>query len=293
MEISAEYIHSLFPERKKDSHKGDFGRLLCITGSRRMPGAAIMSSLAALRSGAGLLTVGTARDNIPAISSQCWEAMYLPLDTDDDGFMKWEENSELLTSAAEKSDAVLLGCGIGVTGGTAHLTENIVRNTDAVLILDADGLNIAAERIDIITERKAPLILTPHPGEMARLLGTGTGEIQSDRRGALEALCRMLPGAVVVLKGSGTLIGQDGRVSICNAGNPGMSRGGSGDVLAGMIAAFAARGLEPFDAASAGVYIHGKAGDTAAKGFSQEAMLPRDIISCIPDVFKSIEESRK
>lgn len=293
MEITLDYICSLFPERKKDSHKGDFGRLLCITGSRRMPGAAIMSALAALRSGVGLLTVGTAKENISAISSQCWEAMYLSLETDNEGFMKWAENMELLTSAAERSDGVLLGCGMGVTDETARLTEDIVRNTDAALILDADGLNIAAERIDIIKERKAPLILTPHPGEMARLLGTGTREIQSDRRGALEALCCMLPGTVVVLKGKGTLIGQDGRVSICIAGNPGMSRGGSGDVLAGMIAAFAVQGLAPYDAACAGVYIHGKAGDAAAVRFSQAAMLPRDIIGSIPEVFLEIEDGRK
>ncbi len=291
MELTFDNICRLFPARKKDSHKGDFGRLLCITGSRRMPGAAVMSTLAALRSGAGLLTTATARDNIPALSSQCWESMFLPLETDGDGFVLWEENADMLTEASSRADAVLLGCGLGVTGGTARLTENIVRNTEAVLILDADGLNIAAGCIDIITERRRPLIITPHPGEAARLLGTDTRSVQSDRMGALRALCRILPEAVVALKGSGTLVGQGERVSMCTAGNPGMSRGGSGDVLAGIISAFAAKGLPPYDAACAGVYIHGKAGDIAAMRYSQEAMLPRDIINCIPDVFLEIEEN--
>ncbi len=293
MEITYEYVRSLFPERKKDSHKGDFGRLMCITGSRHMPGAAIMSALAALRSGTGLLTVATAKESIPAISSQCWEAMYLPLETDDEGFLLWEENRELLLSTALRSNAILLGCGLGITDATARLVENIVANTENVLILDADGLNIAADCIDIISERKSPVILTPHPGEMARLLHISTSEVQSDRIDALKELCRQLPKAIVVLKGSGTLIGHDDKVKKCTKGNPGMSRGGSGDVLAGIISAFASRGLMPFDAACAGVYIHGKAGDIAASQLSQEAMLPRDIINSIPDVFLEIEESRK
>ena len=285
-------ICRLFPKRKSDSHKGDFGRLLCITGSVRMPGAAAMSTYAALRSGTGLLTTATAKQNIPALSSRCWESMYLPLETDDAGFITWHGNEDILTDALRKADAVLLGCGMGVTEETRLLTSEVLRKTDVPVILDADGLNAAAQCIDILSERKAPLILTPHPGEMSRLLGISTAHVQRDRIGSVCDLCERMERAVIVLKGKGTLIGYEGGMLINNTGNPGMSRGGSGDVLAGMIASFAAQGLPPVDAAAAGVYIHGAAGDIAAERYSQQSMLPGDIIDCISDVFRKIEESR-
>ncbi len=285
-------ICRLFPKRKSDSHKGDFGRLLCITGSVRMPGAAAMSTYAALRSGTGLLTTAAAKQNIPALSSRCWESMYLPLETDREGFITWHCNEDIITDALRKADAVLAGCGMGVTEETKLLTYEVLRRSDVPVILDADGLNAAAQCIDILSERKAPIILTPHPGEMARLLGTSTAYVQQERVKAVCELLGRLRNAVIVLKGKGTLIGYEGGMLINNTGNPGMSRGGSGDVLAGMIASFAAQGLSPVDAASAGVYIHGAAGDIAAERYSQQSMLPGDIINCIGDVFRKIEESR-
>lgn len=291
-EITFSYICSLFPKRKRDAHKGDFGRLLCITGSRRMPGAAAMSSYAALRCGTGLLTTATAEENIPALSSHCFESMYLPLLTDKEGFIMWHGNEEVLTDAVKKADAVLLGCGLGVTDETILLTKNIVQLADSPIIIDADGLNAVSGCIDIITERKKPVILTPHPGEMARLLNITVQEVQSDRPHALKKAMKLMPGAVIVLKGQGTLIVQREKILINTTGNPGMSRGGSGDVLAGMTASFAAQGMSMLDAAAAGVYIHGMAGDIASKRFSEQAMLPRDLIKCIPEVFLKIEENR-
>lgn len=290
--ITLSHVCSLFPKRKQDSHKGDFGRLLCITGSVRMPGAAAMSSYAALRSGAGLLTTATAAQNIPALSSHCFESMYLPLLTDKDGFITWDGNEEILTDAVKKADAVLVGCGLGLTEQTAILTKNIIRLAGCPLILDADGLNAVSSGIDIIAERENPVILTPHPGEMARLLKISTNEVQNNRVYTIYKAMECMPGAVIVLKGSGTLVGQDGTILLNTTGNPGMSRGGSGDVLAGMTAAFAAQGLKPFEAAAAGAYIHGMAGDIAAERFSQQAMLPSDLISCIPEAFLKIEENR-
>lgn len=290
--ITFSKVCSLFPKRKKDSHKGDFGRLLCITGSVRMPGAAAMASYAALRSGAGLITTATAAQNIQSLSAHCFESMYLPLKTDAEGFITWSGNEKILTEAVGKSDAVLLGCGLGVTEETILLTKNIIKLTKGTLILDADGLNAVSRDIDIIAEREEHTILTPHPGEMACLLKISTQEVQADRECTIYNAMKLLPRAAIVLKGSGTIVGHEGGVYINPTGNPGMSRGGSGDVLAGMIAAFAAQGLTPMEAATAGVYIHGMAGDIAARKFSQAAMLPRDIIECIPEVFLKIEDNR-
>lgn len=291
-EITFPYVCRLFPNRNKDAHKGEFGRLLCITGSLRMPGAAAMSSYAALRCGVGLLTTATASQNIPSLSSHCFESMYIPLLTDENGFITWKGNEKTLTDAVKKADAVLIGCGLGLTEQTVLLTENIIQLADCPLIIDADGLNASVSCIDIISERKKAVILTPHPGEMARILKTSTRQIQSDRQGALKEAMELLPGAVIVLKGSGTLVGHNEKIFLNTTGNPGMSRGGSGDVLAGMIASFAAQGIGPAESAAAGVYIHGMAGDIAALRLSEQSMLPRDLISCIPEVFKKIEENR-
>lgn len=290
--ITFSQICSLFPERKRDSHKGNFGRLLCITGSKRMPGAAAMSSYAALRSGIGLLTTATAEQNIASLSSHCFESMYIPLMTDEQGYILWNGNEDILTESVKKADAVLIGCGLGLTEQIILLTKNISKLADCPIIIDADGLNAAAYCIDIIAERKKPLILTPHPGEMARLLNITVQEVQNDRLFALKKAMSLLPNAVIILKGHETLIGQNGKVLLNTTGNPGMSRGGSGDILAGMTAAFTAQGLNVLDAAAAGVFIHGMAGDIAAQRFSEQAMLPRDLINCIPKVFLKIEENR-
>ncbi|MGN0631863.1 MAG: NAD(P)H-hydrate dehydratase [Ruminococcus sp.] len=291
-EITFSDICRLFPKRNKDAHKGDFGRLLCITGSKRMPGAAAMSSYAALRCGVGLLTTATALQNIPSLSSHCFESMYIPLLTDEYGFITWKGNEGILSDAVKRSDAVLVGCGLGLTEQTFQLTKNIIQLADCPLIIDADGLNAAVSCIDIISERKNPTILTPHPGEMARILKTSSQNIQNDRLCALNKAMELIPNAVIVLKGSGTLVGQSEKILLNTTGNPGMSRGGSGDVLAGMIASFSAQGLGAVESAAAGVFIHGMAGDIAARKLSEQSMLPRDLISCIPEVFKKIEENR-
>jgi NAD(P)H-hydrate epimerase len=283
--LHAAAIRSLFPKRKEDAHKGDFGRLLCITGSRRMPGAACMSAQAALRCGVGLMTVATAAENVPILAAQCWESMYLPLRTDEEGFVTWHGNEVVLSEAAAKADAVLVGCGLGLTEETTYLVQQLVQYTKAALILDADGLNAVTFCIDILAERSAPVILTPHAGEMARILHCSVPEVQRNRIGVLHQACQQFPHGVVVLKGHHTLVGQGGNLVQNPTGNPGMSRGGSGDVLAGMIAAFAAQGMSPFDAAKAGVYLHGLAGDLAAHNLGEISMLPRDLIACIPEAF--------
>lgn len=289
-DITQAQIKALFPRRDPDSHKGDFGRLLCITGSRRMPGASILSTYAALRSGAGLVTVATAAKNITALSVSCPEAMYLPLATNDAGSIIMGGNEGVIFDQLTKADAVLFGCGAGLHEQSEALLKFICRYANGTLIIDADGLNALAPCIEILDKRKNPTILTPHPGEMSRLVKRKVSYVQKNREIVLEELCAALTGVTVVLKGRGTLVGRGRECRKNPTGNPGMSRGGSGDVLAGMIAAFAAQGMSPFDAATAGVYIHGRAGDIAAKKYSQAAMLPRDIIECIGEVFLEIEK---
>lgn len=284
-EIQLSDISPLFPERKIDSNKGDFGRLLCITGCNRMPGACALSTLSALRSGVGLLTVATTRQNMQILASNLYEAMYLPLDTEENGCISWNKNEIILQEAILKADTILIGCGIGLTENTICLVKNILKYAECPIILDADGLNCIADCINIIKERTKPLILTPHPGEMARLIKKSVKEVQSDRLMYAYEFCNKYD-SVLVLKGAGTIIQQKKRCLINTTGNPGMSKGGSGDVLAGIIASFSSQGLSPYDASYAGVYIHGLAGDLAAEKFSQQAMLPQDIISCLPEAFK-------
>ena len=193
--------------------------------------------------------------------------------------------------ALKQASAVLIGCGLGNTAATQELLRNVVNLVECPLIMDADGLNALASCIDIMQKQKPNWILTPHPGEMARLSGTTTAAVQANRSQCAAEFCKQFSGTLV-LKGAGTII-QQGTTAIQNpTGNPGMSRGGSGDVLAGMIAAFAAQGLSPYDAACAGAYLHGLAGDFAAARYSEQAMLPQDLLHCLPEVFLKLEQER-
>lgn len=282
---------AMIPKRKPDSNKGDFGRLLCITGSAAMPGACLMSTKAALRSGAGLVTAATAAQNIPTLYPSAPEAVFAGLETDENGFIAFsKKNISVLSDKIKSSSAVLIGCGIGVTEDTKKLTEWVIENTHCPLIIDADGLNCIAGCIDIIKDCKAPVILTPHPGEMARLIKKDTSYIQETRIDTAVSFCEKYENCVLVLKGAGTItaVKKDRTDAVINTtGNAGMSRGGSGDVLAGIIAGFAAKNKSCSRTADA-VLIHGTAGDIAAEKYTAEAMLPTDIISMIPEAMKSL-----
>ena len=281
-----------FPEpRRPDAHKGDFGRVLCITGSSEMRGAAALSVLGALRSGAGLVRAASCPDCINTVSVLAPEATFIPLECDDNGFMLFDCNRQRIESELKKADAVLIGCGLGVTPDTVELTRFVTENAICPVIIDADGLNCIASDIDILQRRKAEVIITPHPGEMARLIGREGAEINKIRFFAAEKLAEKFH-AVVVLKGAGTVIADNHFTSVCPTGNPGMSKGGSGDVLAGIIASLAAQGYSCFDAARFGAYIHGLAGNIAAEKLGHEAMLPRDIIDSLSDSFRIIKEHK-
>lgn len=284
-------IAALFPKRRQDAQKGDFGKLLCITGSRNMPGACALSTHAALRSGAGLVTVFTTPENPMRLASTLPEAMWLSGATDNAGFLTDEKNHALLLPHLQKSNAVLIGCGMGLTEETRRLTHWVLSHASCPVVVDADGLNAIASSIDIERWTGKELILTPHPGEMARLSGKLIAQIQQAREETAKSFVNR-HAVTLVLKGAGTLVAQRDRICQNPTGNPGMSRGGSGDTLAGMIAAFAAQGLSGWNAACAGVYLHGLAGDIAAAQYSQQAMLPSDLIACLPQVFSELEQLR-
>lgn len=284
-------ICAMLPRRRRDAQKGDFGRLLCVTGSRNMPGACALSTQAALRSGAGLVTVATAPENPMRLASAEPEAMWLSLETDGDGFLRNAVNQGKLEPHLRRADAILIGCGLGVTVETRELVRWMLESAACPVILDADGLNCVTDCIDLSRRTGTDWILTPHPGEMARLTGLSIAEIQANRAQTAAEFVRKYP-VTLALKGAGTLVAQGDRMVKNPTGNPGMSRGGSGDVLAGMIAAFAAQGLPSWDAVCAGVYLHGAAGDLAAKTCSELAMLPRDLLACLPRVLLELEQIR-
>ena len=282
-----------FPfDRRADSHKGTFGTVLVIAGSSSMRGAAAMCALGSLRSGAGLVKIASVEKCIDTASVLVPEATYLELECDDYGYMLYDSSLPALKEAMAKADAIVIGCGIGVTNDTRELTKFVVENAEVPVILDADGINCIAGDIDILMKRQSDIILTPHPAEMARISGCETADIVANRFDAAEVFAERF-GAVIVLKGAGTVISDIHRTAVNHTGNPGMSVGGSGDVLSGVIGAIAAQGITPFESACAGVYIHGLAGDIAAEKLGQESLLPRDIIGAVPEAMKKIRQQVK
>lgn len=281
-----EYIRSLLHPRKPDSHKGNYGCLLCICGSYGMAGAALLSVRAALRCGAGLVCAALPESIYPIVSAGAPEAVCLPLE----GKERLTENDrERLLEKLSQASAVLIGCGLGVSPFAEELVKFCLSEAGVPVFVDADGINLLSRNIYILREAKAPAVLTPHPGEMARLAGRSVSEIQENRLDFARDFA-LSHNVTVVLKGSGTITASpDGTLFLNATGNPGMAKGGSGDVLAGMAASFAAQGLPPERAASAAVFLHGLAGDLCARELSQTAMLPGDLIEHLPEIFLSVE----
>lgn len=284
---TTEYVASHLPRRVADSHKGTYGTLLTVCGSYGMAGAALLCARGALRSGVGLLRVALPQSVYPLLVDAVPEAVFCPVAEQDGCFCA--SAIPALTDALSAVDAVVLGCGLGQGEGQTAVVRHILTHSTAPVILDADGINAVTPHILMEEARLAPLILTPHPGEMARLLGISTAEVQTDRAGVAQTLARQT-GAVVVLKGHRTVIaGPAGDDAINPTGNPGMATGGSGDVLAGIIGSLVAQGLSPYAAAVCGVYLHGAAGDAAAKKHSQAGMLPTDLIEELGSLFLQFE----
>lgn len=280
-----------FPaKREPNSYKSMYGHVLVICGSLRMRGAAVLSTYAALRSGAGLVCLASCEEACNAAASVAPCATFMPLETDDFGCLLFDVNKPLLDEELEQCDAVLIGCGMGVTPDTIEIVRYVVKNAKCPVIIDADGINCLASDIDILEEHHKDIIITPHAGEMARLLGCTNSEVNADRFAAAEKFAEE-HGITVLLKGAGSLVSDGQYTAVNSTGNPGMSRGGSGDVLSGIVAAFAAMKYDPFDAAGYAAYVHGLAGDITAEQLGQDAMLPTDIIERLSDAFKLIRKN--
>ncbi|MBQ9413631.1 MAG: NAD(P)H-hydrate dehydratase [Clostridia bacterium] len=288
VEITHEMVTRCFPPRPADSHKGTFGRLLCVCGSYGMAGAAMLAADAALRCGIGLLTAALPRSIYPIVAGRIPEAVYAPLPETEAGTLT-AAASEPLAARLQTADAVLIGCGLSQHPETAALLMTLLSRQSVPMVIDADGLNILAAHRMEWKPGSAPLVLTPHPAEMARLTGQTVADIQNDRVGAATRFAEE-HGVTLVLKGHETIVATpDGEIFWNPTGCAGMATGGSGDVLAGMIASFLAQGFSAADAACCGVYLHGLAGERASARMSQIAMLPRDMLTELPILFSEIE----
>ncbi|WP_455529850.1 NAD(P)H-hydrate dehydratase [Ruminococcus sp.] len=289
--IERNFLAAYPPKRERDAHKGCFGTVLVIAGSSSMRGAAAFAALGALRSGAGLVRVASVEKCIDTVSVLAPEATFIELESDDYGFMLYDSSKDVLAEAMKKADAVVIGCGMGVTPDTIELTKFVAQTAECPVIIDADGINCIAKDINILMKKQTDIVITPHMGEMARLLNCSTDMIAENRLIAAEKYAEQF-GITVVLKGAGTVVADSHSTAANHTGNAGMSVGGSGDVLAGVIGAAIAQGCGIFDGTCAGVYMHGLAGDAAAQKLGMEAMLPRDIIANLPDAFGILREKK-
>lgn len=272
-------VLALLPDRDPEAHKGDFGKLLLLCGSRGYTGAASLSALGALRCGAGLVYLGVPACIYEIEAVKLTEPIVFPL-PDTDGCLAHSAEAEILKRLPDM-DAVLIGPGLGQTDETAAIVRSVLEKFDGPLVLDADGINIIAKHIDVICGRTGPTVLTPHVGEFLRLGGV----LEGDRIQSAAALAQKL-GAIVVLKGHHTVITDGVNCFLNETGNPGMAVGGSGDVLAGMITALLGQGIAPLESAACGAWLHGAAGDLCAEEMGQYSMLPTDMLHALPRLLK-------
>ena len=277
----------LLPRRRRGAHKGDFGRVLLIGGARGYSGAITLAARAAIRGGAGLVKVAVPHSIAATVAGQALEAMVFGLEETEVGSLSsaaWKGIEELL----EEADAVLMGPGLTSHKDSFLLVRNLVRASEVPFLLDADALNTLEGQPHLLAKSRAPMVLTPHPGEMARLFGQTVEQVQSDRRGMVVAAAKYT-GATVVLKGAGTLVAQsDHPLAVNLTGNPGMATGGAGDVLAGLLVALLGQGLKPYDAARLAVFLHGSSGDHIAWRKSQAGLSAGDLAEEIAYVFRDL-----
>jgi len=276
-----------YPSRKPDAHKGTFGHVLIVAGSVGKSGAAILAACGALRAGAGLVTVATPEPALPLVAAGRPELMTEPLPVGGSGGLGPEALARALALAKGK-DAVVIGPGLGQEASTRDVVRGFVAACPAPLVIDADGLNALGSSSGTLSKRTAPTVVTPHPGEMARLISADAADVQR-RRLEVARDFAAASRSVVVLKGHRTVVAEaGGRAAVNPTGNPGMATGGTGDVLSGVMGALLARGLDPWVAATAAVYVHGLAGDVAAERLGQESLLAGDVIEALPQAIRSL-----
>jgi len=278
MEMTHEQVLKILPDRDKEAHKGNFGKILLLCGSRGYTGAAYLAAMGALRSGAGLVFLGVPESIYDIEAVKLNEPVVFPL-PDEAGRLSAGAVSEIL-ERLPAMDAVLIGPGLGQSEGTFAVVQAVLENAQCPVVLDADGINVMAAHKDILRGRTNPTVLTPHAGEFARL-----GVNPADRVAAAEAMARDL-GCIMLLKGHHTVI-TDGTVTYINpTGNPGMAVGGSGDLLSGIIVSLLGQGIGPLEAAACGAWLHGAAGDICAEEIGQYGMLPTDMLTVLPRLLK-------
>ncbi len=285
--ITAQLIQSCLTPRPADAHKGRTGHLLVIAGSTGKTGAASMTSMAALRAGAGLVTLGAAESLNTVLEGQMLEAMTAPLPESRSGVLG-KSAFDAIQQELPGKKCLAIGPGLGEAAETKKLIRKIIRESEIPVVVDADGLNNLAGDVKNFKNAKAPIILTPHPGEMARLLDTAVSKVQQDRIKCTRDFAVKFK-LHVVLKGARTVIAHpDGRIFINPTGNAGMASGGMGDVLTGIIAGLVVQGLSPEASAQAGVYLHGAAADSLAETMGPYGYLARDVMNAIPGEIKKI-----
>ena len=279
MELTHEKVLSILPDRDIRGHKGDFGKLLLLCGSRGFTGAAYLAAMGALRSGAGLTFLGVPESIYEIEAMKLNEPVVFPL-PDEGGKLSAGAIPEIL-ERLPKMDAVLVGPGLGQSEGTLAVVQAVLEKARCPVVLDADGINLMAAHKDILRGRTNPTILTPHGGEFARIYDAATGDRIKDA-----IAFAVNNGVILLLKGHGTVITDGNSLYINETGNPGMAVGGSGDVLAGMIVSLVGQGIDPLKATACAAWLHGAAGDLCADDIGQYGMLPSDMLLSFPRLMK-------
>ncbi len=285
-----EELASALPERAENSHKGTFGKVLAFAGSPGMSGACVLTSLAVLKSGAGMVTAAVPQSILHVLSEQCREVMTMALPTEEEQLS--EEAINVLLNKMKSQDVLLAGCGLGNSKATQKVLLSVVSQCEKPLVLDADGINLLAGNIHIVKERTAPTVLTPHPLEFSRISGHSMEHIRVNRVAVATEFAQEF-GVVLVLKGADTVVAHpDGRVYICTTANSGLATAGSGDVLSGIIASLLAQGAPAGDAANVGVYLHSNAGLLAREKLGARSMLAGDVLLALPEAIIALENRK-
>lgn len=277
--ITKQFVKSCFPKRNINMNKGQAGHLLNICGSYAMPGAAVICAKSALKCGTGLLKCAFPKSVYPVITSHLTQPIFSPVSENESKTISIGSLTKLLEEL-EWADCVALGCGIGDNDDTQVIVNQIIKESEVPVVLDADGINCVVKNINVLKEAKAPLVLTPHPGEMSRLTGLSIADIQANRIETAKNFAAE-NSVVLVLKGANTVVTDGESVFVNTTGNAGMAMGGTGDMLTGMIASFISQGINSFDAAKCAVYIHGLCGDITAKEISTRGMTVDDMIELL------------
>jgi ADP-dependent NAD(P)H-hydrate dehydratase len=273
--------------RAADSNKGSFGRVLIVAGSRGMTGAAILCGQSALRGGAGLVKVAVPCETLPIVAAGNPCYMTVPLIQDADGKLDFAALAEIF-SLEQAHDVLAVGPGLGRSAELARMLPELIGKATRTVVLDADGLNAFVGQTAKLHCAGAALILTPHPGELGRLLGVDAAAVQARREESALGFARE-HGVILALKGHGTLVTDGRRLYRNTTGNPGMATGGTGDVLTGLIAALVGQGLEPFAAAQLGVFLHGRAGDLARDALGEVSLIAADLLDFLPHAIRQFQ----